>query len=579
MANPTVPVTSSPQGGVQTDTKAKALVPKRPALNFPIFKIIIYILLTLGAFLFISPFLWMLSTSLMIPSEIAAGQFVPSSKLVGMDAVSEEDWSRLLSDFLSPKADVDFNGNSIELFYTATPDGGAFDLYIDGQYLGFFDTYSETVMPNQSVLVDSYPEVPTLSLTQTVQLPDARHTLTIEFNDAESRGRNLLIEQAVARDSDNAETVLGTEQFELLVGQWIGIAADSETQIIFNHDNKEWELNGEAFEDISQLTLNANALIFPEYLEDCCRTRIEASLRLQDMPQSEFIRLERQSGSHSSLTTDFIPFGIADALGIEDRYVVTGSFSHYVKVWTDSGFSGFFVNSVIITVVTVFFQTLVSIMAAYAFAQMEFPGRDLLFVAFILTLFIPFMVILIPNLLTVTTLSKWSAENIGPIFDSIGNVTGTIPIIGKPNASQAVWLDNLPALVIPFLASTFSIFLLRQFFMQIPSDLWDAARIDGAGHIRFLFQIVVPISRAAITTVVIFSSIGTWNSLEWPILVTTSEEWRPIAYALYDFRGEEGNDPQLLMAGAMIALLPIIIMYLIAQRQFTEGIATTGLKG
>ncbi|MBI5957820.1 MAG: carbohydrate ABC transporter permease, partial [Chloroflexi bacterium] len=141
------------------------------------------------------------------------------------------------------------------------------------------------------------------------------------------------------------------------------------------------------------------------------------------------------------------------------------------------------------------------------------------------------------------------------------------------------WMDSWPALVVPFLASTFSIFLLRQFFMQIPEDLWDAARIDGAGHFRYLFQIVVPISRAAIVTTVIFAFIGTWNSLEWPLLVTFTDNWRPISYGLYAFSSEAGVDLNKLMAGSVITLVPVLVIYLIAQRQFTEGIATTGLKG
>jgi len=141
------------------------------------------------------------------------------------------------------------------------------------------------------------------------------------------------------------------------------------------------------------------------------------------------------------------------------------------------------------------------------------------------------------------------------------------------------WMDSWPALVVPFLASTFSIFLLRQLFLQIPEDLWDAARIDGAGHMRFLFTIVVPISKAAIVTTIIFTFIGTWNALEWPLLVTFSDKWRPISYGLYAFTTEAGSDINLLMAASVITLVPVLIIYLIAQRQFTEGIATTGLKG
>jgi ABC-type glycerol-3-phosphate transport system permease component len=262
--------------------------------------------------------------------------------------------------------------------------------------------------------------------------------------------------------------------------------------------------------------------------------------------------------------------------------VLNGGVSHYLQVWKGSGgnsagFDEFFVNSAIIAFLTIFGQTLFSIMAAYAFARMKFPGSNILFALFLTTLFIPFMVILIPNYLTVVDINDWFVDNVGPAFDDLGQYP-PFEWIGL-DATDAAWIDNWPALVIPFLASTFSIFLLRQFFIQIPNDLWDAARIDGAGHILFLFRVVVPISRAAIVTVVLFTFIGTWDQLEWPILVTRTDEWRPISYALYDFQSTEGARPNLLMAGAVIALFPVVLVYLIAQKQFTEGIATTGLKG
>lgn len=141
------------------------------------------------------------------------------------------------------------------------------------------------------------------------------------------------------------------------------------------------------------------------------------------------------------------------------------------------------------------------------------------------------------------------------------------------------WLNSLAALSVPFMANAFSIFMLRQFFIKIPDELWDAARIDGAGHLRFLTQIVLPISKAPIMTVVIFSFIGSWNAFLWPLLVTTKETWRPLMVGLWTFVSEAGPETQLLMAGAVIALVPILILYFITQKQFTEGIATSGLKG
>jgi len=152
-------------------------------------------------------------------------------------------------------------------------------------------------------------------------------------------------------------------------------------------------------------------------------------------------------------------------------------------------------------------------------------------------------------------------------------------IVPLPFGNKGSWLNTLQAISVPFMANAFSLFLLRQFFRKIPDELWDAARMDGAGHLRFLFQIAIQISQAAITTVAIFSVIGSWNAFLWPLLVTTTEKWRPLMVGLYTFRGEAGNETQLLMAGAVITLAPILILYFIGQKQFTEGIATTGLKG
>jgi ABC-type glycerol-3-phosphate transport system permease component len=225
---------------------------------------------------------------------------------------------------------------------------------------------------------------------------------------------------------------------------------------------------------------------------------------------------------------------------------------NYAEAWNEAKFALYVRNSAIIAGLTIGGQVVFSTLAAYAFARMEFFGRDFLFILFLSTMMIPEVVILIPNYLTVIWLGR-----IGPL----------------------PWVDNWPALTIPFMASAFSIFLLRQFFAQIPDELWDAARIDGAGHIRFLWQIIVPISRAALMTVIIFTFVGSWNALQWPMIVTNSPAWRPVAYGLSSFIDEAGPELHLQMAGSVITIIPILVLYFLVQKQFTEGIATTGLKG
>jgi len=146
-------------------------------------------------------------------------------------------------------------------------------------------------------------------------------------------------------------------------------------------------------------------------------------------------------------------------------------------------------------------------------------------------------------------------------------------------AFAGTWMDSLQGLTIPFLASAFSIFLLRQFFSQIPEELWEAARLDGAGHFRFLIQICLPIARPALLTITLLTFIGSWNAFLWPIIITRTEEWRPIVLGLYTFRQEGGNQINLMMAASFITILPMMILYFITQKTFTEGLATSGLKG
>jgi ABC-type glycerol-3-phosphate transport system permease component len=157
-------------------------------------------------------------------------------------------------------------------------------------------------------------------------------------------------------------------------------------------------------------------------------------------------------------------------------------------------------------------------------------------------------------------------------------IRGDIIRMVVPDSSFTL-MNTLWAMTIPFWANIFSIFLLRQFFMKIPDELWDAARMDGAGHLRFLVQVCLPISKAPVLTVTIFAFIGAWNAFLWPLLVTTRPDWRPLMVGLWTFVTEAGPETQLLMAGAVIAVIPILILYFLTQKQFTEGIATTGLKG
>jgi len=228
-------------------------------------------------------------------------------------------------------------------------------------------------------------------------------------------------------------------------------------------------------------------------------------------------------------------------------------FANFVEAWSEARFGKYFINSVLITAGTLAGLLFTSILAGYAFARIDFKGRNLIFTLFLATMMMPESVTWIPNFLMIRG-----------------------AVVPLPGGS---WLNTYWALTVPFMANAFSIFLLRQFFAQVPKDLWDAARIDGCDHTRFLIQIVLPISKAPIMTVLLFGFTASWNAFTWPLLVTTDQTWRPMMVGLWTFVIEAGPQTHLLMAGAVISLIPILIIFFITQKQFTEGIATTGLKG
>ncbi len=232
---------------------------------------------------------------------------------------------------------------------------------------------------------------------------------------------------------------------------------------------------------------------------------------------------------------------------------------NYGAAWGAANLNQFMWNSVRITGITIIGELLFCVPAAYAFARMNFYGRNTLFGVMLATMMIPAIATLIPNYLTVVWISRLS-EN---VFGEAGQ-----------------WLNNWPSLTIPFMASAFNIFLLRQFFAQIPHELWEAARIDGAGHLRFLWSVVLPLSRAPLMTVITFGFIASWNSLMWPLLVVQTDEWRPIAFGLLKFvTSDAPNELHLQMAASVIMIAPIMLLYFFTQKQFTEGVASSGLKG
>jgi multiple sugar transport system permease protein len=189
---------------------------------------------------------------------------------------------------------------------------------------------------------------------------------------------------------------------------------------------------------------------------------------------------------------------------------------------------------------------LTNVPAGYVFARMRFPGRDLLFVIVVATLIVPTEILLVPNYVTIWKLG---------------------------------WLNQFQALILPPLASAFGVFLMRQFMLGIPRELEDAAKLDGAGHLRILWNIVVPSTRGAIAALAIFTFLFYWNEFTWPYITINQADKMTLPVALIQFRAEFINTNGLLMAGAAISALPAVVVFLVAQRMIIRSITLTGIKG
>lgn len=219
----------------------------------------------------------------------------------------------------------------------------------------------------------------------------------------------------------------------------------------------------------------------------------------------------------------------------------------YKQVWTQVSFALYFGNSLFIAVVVMVGQVFTSSLAAYAFARLKFPGRDKIFLAYLGTLMVPGVVTVIPVYILMRELH---------------------------------WIDTYQALIVPAMFSAYGTFLLRQFFLSIPTEMEEAARIDGCSAFEIYRWIVVPLSLPAMSTLAIFTFVGNWRSFLWPLIVTNSTGHYTLPVGLAAFRTLEGgvNWP-VLMAGSMLMTLPMVIIFLFGQRYFIEGVRIGGVKG
>jgi len=219
---------------------------------------------------------------------------------------------------------------------------------------------------------------------------------------------------------------------------------------------------------------------------------------------------------------------------------------NYLDVWQKAPFGRYYLNSTIVAVCVTVGQLTSCILAAFAFARMEFKGKNLIFMLFLSTTMISSQVTLIPSYLIMRTLN---------------------------------WIDQYPALIVPFLANAFGVFMIRQSFRTIPREMEEAAILDGCGRMRFLLQIMLPLSKPILASQALFAFMGNWNSYLWPLIVTNRDEMRTLQIGLrYFVSGEGGTQWGLYMAAAVLISVPVILLYFLVQKTFVESMASTGLK-
>jgi len=220
--------------------------------------------------------------------------------------------------------------------------------------------------------------------------------------------------------------------------------------------------------------------------------------------------------------------------------------SSYSEAWDGAHMSRYLLNSTIVTIIITVGQVVTAVFAAYAFAFLEFPLKRTLFVLFLTTLMIPFEVTIVTNLTTVTDLG---------------------------------WYNSYAGLAVPFLATGFGAFLVRQAFLQVPPDLQDAAALDGYGHWRFMTRIAIPLARPAVAALSVFAFLAAWNQYLWPLLITKDDQYRTVQIGLKQLRDTQLQNLNVTFAGVVIAVVPLVILLLLFQKQLVRGLTAGAVKG
>ena len=222
------------------------------------------------------------------------------------------------------------------------------------------------------------------------------------------------------------------------------------------------------------------------------------------------------------------------------------NFSNYVTAWDTAPFATYFFNSIFVCVCSVGIVMFTTILAAFAFSRLKFPGRDMIFTLLLSMMMVPFELLVITNYQTVTRLGM---------------------------------RDTLASLILPFTSSIFYTYILRNFFMSVPDSLYYSSQVDGSSNWQYLWKVMVPIASPSLVTILLLNAMASWNSFMWPKLVISRDEVRTLPWALITFTTEVGIHYELIMAGATMVVLPMLFLFLFARKQIVRGVARGGIKG
>lgn len=222
------------------------------------------------------------------------------------------------------------------------------------------------------------------------------------------------------------------------------------------------------------------------------------------------------------------------------------SFENYKQAFTMAPFGKYFLNSVIVMILSIVCTTFTTILGAFAFSKLKFPGKEIIFSILLSLMMIPFEMLIITNYTTIVKLKLY---------------------------------NTIPALVLPFVSSIFYTYILRNFFDTISDSLYYSARIDGASNWKYLWRIMVPIAKPSLFTIILLNALSSWNSFMWPLYVTSDATSRTLPYGLQVFTTEAGSLQELLMAASTTIVLPMIVLFIVARKYIVNGVSRGGIKG